>query len=129
MLALDLCIFPNPFFWFGDAPYEALWHVTLLCAILLGIEAIALLFAKYSPAKVLIAALLALVAAALTITAGHMATVGMVCAGVPGASQASIRAAQESSLTLTSLQLLGLGLCSATLCSLILGARNLTQKR
>ena len=121
MLAAHTCTFPNVFPWFGADPYEALWHVAVLCGVILGLEAVVVYVLTHSRWTSGVLCVMCLAAVALTLIAGRMAVVGLVCAGVPGASQQLNQAANDSYNTLVVLQLLGVLLVVTTVVLLVRG--------
>jgi hypothetical protein len=129
MLAAHSCAFPNIFPWFGADPYEALWHVAALCGIVLGLEAVVVYVLTHSRWVSGVLGVMCLAAGALTIIAGRMALVGLVCAGVPGASQQLSQQANESYNTLVVLQSLGILLVVSTMVLLVLGALLVSSRR
>jgi len=74
-------------------------------------------------------AVMCIAAVALAIVAGRMAVVGLVCAGVPGASQQLGQAASNSYNTLVALQSLGILVAVTTVVLLVLGGILVRRRR
>ncbi len=128
MLARALCMFPNPFSLLSDDPYEALWRVAALCGVVLGIETI-ILFWRNGRSPFAFVTLVATVGAlALAAIAGRQAMVGLVCAGVPGATAAAAKAAEMSYDMLVVLQWCGIAACLVTLILVVMGLLRLARQ-
>ncbi len=121
MLTRALCVFPNPFSLLSDDPYEALWRVAALCGVALGIETI-ILFWRNGRSPLAFVTLVATVGSlALAVIAGRQAMVGLVCAGVPGATATAAKEAEMSYNTLVALQRCGIAACLVTLILVVMG--------
>jgi hypothetical protein len=129
MLRAAFCAFPNPFSFLSSDPYEALWQMEALCALVLGLVTLVLQrrtgwspIAWFSLASTVGAGLLA-------VLSGRQATIGLVCAGISGATPAANQAAGASATTLQVFQALGVVVCVLTMVLLVVGVRRVLSYR
>jgi hypothetical protein len=86
---LALCAFPpDPFGWAGgDTMLTSLWHVAAGCAVILGIEALLLIWKSRISWCMWCTLAASTSAAIIAIIAGHLAATDFpLCAGAPGLS-------------------------------------------
>ena len=127
MFILGLCEIPNPFSFISESPYEALWPVMVLCGVLL-LALFVMLWVRSSPRALLMSTAIASgVAFALAIVDGRQATIGLVCAGFPGASTSAQQTANASLNILSMLQIVAGIVLLFTIFLLIIGSRSVIK--
>ncbi len=128
MLRASLCVHPNPFWLLSNDPYEAVWRMAALCTGVLALVTIAVLSRTGWTRLTGFGLAATLAAGVLAALAGRQATIGLACAGVPGAGPAASQAAEASATTLAVFQVVTVAACLVTLVLLIGGARRLVSQ-